>query len=494
MCGVRPRRTYSATVSAGGVSGFCGTNATSRATARRPSLRASLPVDQHLALVGGEAGERAQRRGLPRAVRPDQRRPASRFRAQREPAHGRDRPEPHPEVARLDHRPLLERAQDDGEERRAEERGDDADRQLGRREDGARDDVREHEEARAGEQRERDDRAVARRDEEPDRVRDDDPDERDQAAHRHGRGRPERGRDDDRQPRASDVDPEARRLVVAEAEDVEHAPVQDEHERAHRDVRRADRDVVPGRGREAAEQPRVDVLQLLRVLLLHERLHRRREGRHRHAGEHERTGHLRGADRAAERVRDDDRGDRTRERGQRHRPVAARRGRGGVDDRERRAEPGAAGHAEQIRVAERVPEHALIRGAGDGEHPADERGEHHPRRPDCQSTARSTAPSGWWTWRNGTYAERRAEDRADPDVDRPDREPDRERGDQEGDGDEAGAEADAPCLDAGCRLHPSGRRGHQPCFAIRATVRANSTIRGPQREATSSFASTTRWC
>ena len=69
------------------------------------------------------------------------------------------------------------------------------------------------------------------------------------------RGRPERRRDDDRQPRPRDVDPEARGLVVAEAEDVEHAPMQDEHERAHRDVRRADRDVVPGRGREAAEQP-----------------------------------------------------------------------------------------------------------------------------------------------------------------------------------------------------------------------------------------------
>src|ERR1700759_1755114 len=55
-------------------------------------------------------------------------------------------------------------------------------------------------------------------------------------------------------------------------------PVQHEHQRAHRDVRRADRDVVPGRRREAAEQPCVDVLQLLRVLLLHERLHGRGEG------------------------------------------------------------------------------------------------------------------------------------------------------------------------------------------------------------------------
>src|SRR4029078_4412502 len=65
-------------------------------------------VTQRLALVGGEARERAQRRGLPRAVRPDQRGPASTLRTQREPAHGRDRPEPHPQVTRLDHRAVLE--------------------------------------------------------------------------------------------------------------------------------------------------------------------------------------------------------------------------------------------------------------------------------------------------------------------------------------------------------------------------------------------------
>ena len=55
MCGVRPRRTYSATVSAGGVSGFCGTKATSRASARRPSRRASCSSMQHLAVVSGRA-------------------------------------------------------------------------------------------------------------------------------------------------------------------------------------------------------------------------------------------------------------------------------------------------------------------------------------------------------------------------------------------------------------------------------------------------------
>ena len=60
-------------------------------------------VQQHLALVMGEAGECAQRRRLPGTVRSDQRRPAARLRAKGEAPHGRDRPEPHPEVPRLDH-------------------------------------------------------------------------------------------------------------------------------------------------------------------------------------------------------------------------------------------------------------------------------------------------------------------------------------------------------------------------------------------------------
>ena len=33
------------------------------------------------------------------------------------------------------------------------------------------------------------------------------------------------------EPRAADVDPEARRLLVADAQHVEHAPVEDDHDR-----------------------------------------------------------------------------------------------------------------------------------------------------------------------------------------------------------------------------------------------------------------------
>ena len=40
---MRPSSTYSATVSSGGVSGICGTNAASRASSRRPSARTSRP-------------------------------------------------------------------------------------------------------------------------------------------------------------------------------------------------------------------------------------------------------------------------------------------------------------------------------------------------------------------------------------------------------------------------------------------------------------------
>ena len=91
----------------------------------------------------------------------------------------------------------------------------------------------------------------------------------------------------------------------------------------------------------------------------------------------------------------------------------------------------------------------------------------------------------------------RADDLAEADVHRPDREADGYRHDEERDGEETGAEADTPRLHTGCRyrcsLHAPGG-GHQLRFAMRATVRANCTIRGPQREATSSSASTTRWC
>ena len=51
------------------------------------------------------------------------------------------------------------------------------------------------------------------------------------------RCRPERRGDDEREPDSAHVDPEARRLVVAEIEDVDDAPERDDHDDRHRDVR-----------------------------------------------------------------------------------------------------------------------------------------------------------------------------------------------------------------------------------------------------------------
>ena len=70
--------------------------------------------------------------------------------------------------------------------------------------------------------------------------------------------------------------------------------------------------------------------------------------------------------------------------GQRHdaeRPEGLRRG---VGDDQRRAEPGAGGRAEQVRVGQRVAEDALVGGAGDRQPGADQGGEHHPRQPQLQ--------------------------------------------------------------------------------------------------------------
>ena len=242
---------------------------------------------------------------------------------------------------------------------------------------------------------------------------------------------------------------------------------------------------------ETAEEPRVDRLQLLRVLLLDERLHRCRERRHRHTGEHERAGHVCRADRAAERVRDDDCGDRAAERREGHRPRVTRGRRRRVDDREGRAETGAARDTEQERVAQRIPEDALVRRAGDREHPADERGEHDSRRADHREDG--AVGLGRLAYvQAGHMRERPAEDRLEPDVHRPDRKADDERDEEEAFCDEAGAETDAAGLDPRRSLHPLHRYGHYFCRAIFATAAANWTIRGPQRDAMSSFTPTTR--
>src|SRR4026209_434026 len=109
---------------------------------------------------------------------------------------------------------------------------------------------------------------------------------------------------------------------------------------------------------------------------------------------------------------------------------AARRVRCG---RERRPEAGPRRDAEQIRVGEWVAEDALVRGAGEREHRADERREHHARHadlPDDRLLGRRERGRDAGHVQTGS---RRLEDRADTEVDRPRENPDRERDEKERD-------------------------------------------------------------
>ena len=121
-------------------------------------------------------------------------------------------------------------------------------------------------------------------------MRDDDPDEADQAGDGDRCRGTERRSDDEREPHPPHVDPEARRLVVPEAEHVDDATQRDDHDESDRDVRQDQDDVRPARARDVPEDPRVDLLQRLRVLLLDERLPGGEERRDRHAREDERRG------------------------------------------------------------------------------------------------------------------------------------------------------------------------------------------------------------
>ena len=76
-CGVRPSRTYSATVSHGGVTGSWGTTASSRARSRRLSSFAGYAVQRDGALVRHQPGHGSEQRRLSSAVRPDQADPLS---------------------------------------------------------------------------------------------------------------------------------------------------------------------------------------------------------------------------------------------------------------------------------------------------------------------------------------------------------------------------------------------------------------------------------
>ena len=173
-----------------GIVGACTTKATRRARSRR--LQRAPPGARRGRSVAARRRTRPasepQQRRLAGAVRADDRHPLAVGDREVDAAQdsaGRRASTRAP--AELDHR--LRRPQDEDEERRAEERRDDADGDLGRRGHGAGDQVGEHEERPAEEERQREDHPVAGADEQPHGVGHDDADEGDEARDRHrGRG------------------------------------------------------------------------------------------------------------------------------------------------------------------------------------------------------------------------------------------------------------------------------------------------------------------
>ena len=245
------------------------------------------------------------------------------------------------------------------------------------------------EERAAQHERQREQASIARSGHQADHMGDHQPDEADQTAHRHHRRRAERGRDHDDQPRSRHRHAERRRLDVTDPEQVELTAVHDQHDRTDHDVRQDQQDVRPCRTRQPAEHPLEHLAHHVVVALEDERLHRRRE---RHDGDPRQdergpratTGaRAREAARRADRVGDPDGGECHHERRGRHRIDRPHRGDApSRRQRDRGAEAGARRDPEQVRVDQRVPEHALIAGTGDRQHPTDETTEDHPRHAD----------------------------------------------------------------------------------------------------------------
>ena len=135
----------------------------------------------------------------------------------------------------------------------------------------------------------------------------DDPHEADQAGDRNHGGGPERRRDDEGEPHPAHVHAEARRLVVAEVQHVDDAPEREDDDRSDGHVREDEQDVRPARARDVPQDPGVDLLEGLRVLLLDERLPGGEERGHCDACEHEGRGVAFPARRPADRVGEEDR-------------------------------------------------------------------------------------------------------------------------------------------------------------------------------------------
>ena len=261
--------------------------------------------------------------------------------------------------------------------------------------------------------------------------------------------------------------------------------------------------VGPGGQGQPAQNPAVYLLQRLVVLLLQPGLHRGEQRGYRHPGQHDGCG---GAHRAgaaadpgarAQQIGDRDGERRAGERSGRQQLRAAAR-----DDHDGGPETAARGHPEQVRIGQRVAEHALVSGAATGQHGADQGAEHDPGQPELPDDVGV----------DGRHPERRmprqqlGEQRPDHDRQgqpgRADGHPGQQGGDQHG----GGHRDRAPGTDPGQRGQrgrrtPAGRRGlarhrlhRRPSSAGQAavsTVRSRSVTRGPQREAMSSFSAMT---
>ena len=258
----------------------------------------------------------------------------------------------------------------------------------------------------------------------------DDPDEADEPGDGDRCCRPECRGDHEREPHALDVDPEARRLVVAEVQHVDHAPQREDHDHRDREVREDQDDVRPARARDVPEDPRVHLLQRLRVLLLDERLPGREERRDGDAREDQRGGVALAPRRTTDGIRQHHRDRPSDERGDGEHPLTSQAVRQ-VRDRDRGAEPRPGCDAEEVRVRERVAEDALVGRAREREHRADERSEHdawHADLPEDRLLGRRERrrEPGDVKARG-----RRLEHRSDTEVDRPREDADDERHEQE---------------------------------------------------------------
>jgi hypothetical protein len=142
--------------------------------------------------------------------------------------------------------------------------------------------------------------------------------------------------------------PRGSRFLVAHAEDVEEASMQQDPGDRDRNVREQDDDVAPARARQAAQDPRVDLLDRVRVLLLYERLHGGEEGGDGDAGQDERRATRAGSGRPPDRIGDHHRDRPAEEGGRRQRVLEVDPAQ--INDRDGRTQPGTGSHAEQVRV------------------------------------------------------------------------------------------------------------------------------------------------